>query len=203
MSLDASRWAWEQQVGKASAKLILLSLADRAGEHHTCYPSLPRLEADTGLNKKTIISGLKYLEKNGFLQITKTEGRPNNYQLIGVPNRHEKSTAHNPKFRAENGATQVPNTASEPTNATPKSGEAVRENKFSSPTLEAVTTYCREQGIKIDPGKFFDYYQSNGWKVGKNSMKDWKAAIRYWDRGDKSKKSGTYKPTTEDIYADF
>ena len=52
------------------------------------------------------------------------------------------------------------------------------------PTLEEVKEYCKERGNKVDPERWFDYYTSNGWKVGKNPMKDWKAAVRTWERGE-------------------
>lgn len=54
--------------------------------------------------------------------------------------------------------------------------------QFIPPTVDEVRTYCTEKGYSIDPEKFVDYYTSNGWKVGKNPMKDWKAAVRNWAR---------------------
>ena len=48
--------------------------------------------------------------------------------------------------------------------------------------------YCNERGNRVDPERFIDYYISNGWKVGKNPMKDWKAAVRTWERTDEGKK---------------
>ena len=57
------------------------------------------------------------------------------------------------------------------------------------PTLYEVTEYCSERGNKVDPERWFDYYTSNGWKVGKNPMKDWKAAVRTWERGESKAKS--------------
>lgn len=53
---------------------------------------------------------------------------------------------------------------------------------FKKPSLEDVKSYCNERGNKVDPAQWFDYYESNGWKVGKNSMKDWKAAVRTWEK---------------------
>lgn len=55
-------------------------------------------------------------------------------------------------------------------------------SRFTPPTLEQVTAYCLERGNCIDPQRFIDYYTSNGWMVGKNRMKDWKAAVRTWER---------------------
>ena len=54
--------------------------------------------------------------------------------------------------------------------------------RFTPPSLEEVRDYCRERGNTVDPGKFIDFYESKGWMVGKNKMKDWKAAVRTWER---------------------
>jgi len=55
-------------------------------------------------------------------------------------------------------------------------------NKFIKPTIEQIKIYCTEIGFNLDAEKFCDHYDSNGWLVGKNPMKDWKAAIRTWKR---------------------
>lgn len=60
-----------------------------------------------------------------------------------------------------------------------------RAKRFTPPTLEEVEAYCRERGNRVDPERFLDYYTSNGWKVGKNPMKDWKATVRTWEKSDK------------------
>ncbi|WP_180059349.1 helix-turn-helix domain-containing protein [Acinetobacter sp. YH12128] len=54
MSIDATRWAWAVSVNNSSQRLVLLSLADRAGEDHTAWPSIERLAKDTVLDKKTV-----------------------------------------------------------------------------------------------------------------------------------------------------
>ena len=54
--------------------------------------------------------------------------------------------------------------------------------RFKPPTIEEVRAYCQERGNNVDAERFVDYYTSNGWKVGKNPMKDWKAAVRTWER---------------------
>lgn len=59
--------------------------------------------------------------------------------------------------------------------------------KGKHPTLEDVKAYCNERGNRVDPERFIDYYTANGWKVGKNPMKDWKAAVRTWERQDTQK----------------
>ena len=59
--------------------------------------------------------------------------------------------------------------------------------RFTAPTLEEVKEYCEERKNNVDAERFIDYYTANGWKVGKNPMKDWKAAVRTWERNDSGK----------------
>ena len=57
-------------------------------------------------------------------------------------------------------------------------------SRFRPPSVEEVEAYCFERNNKVDPERFVDFYSSNGWKVGKNPMKDWKAAVRTWEKRD-------------------
>lgn len=63
--------------------------------------------------------------------------------------------------------------------------EKEKTKKFVKPTLEEIQKYCCERNNNVNVQKFIDYYETNGWKVGKNSMKDWKAAVRYWEKNKK------------------
>lgn len=63
--------------------------------------------------------------------------------------------------------------------------EPKKQKRFQKPTLQEIRDYCLERGNSIDPERFMDYYESNGWKVGKNPMKDWKAAVRTWEANEK------------------
>ena len=60
-----------------------------------------------------------------------------------------------------------------------------RGTRFTPPTLDEVRAYCLERGGRVSAEKWYDYYTANGWKVGKNPMKDWKAAVRNWERTEK------------------
>lgn len=57
-----------------------------------------------------------------------------------------------------------------------------KRKRFKKPTLSQITQYCLERNNNVNAEQFYDYYESNGWKVGKNSMKDWKACVRTWER---------------------
>ena len=59
--------------------------------------------------------------------------------------------------------------------------------RFVKPTLAEIKGYCLERDNNIDPERFFNYYESTGWMVGKHKMKDWKACIRTWESKDKKK----------------
>ena len=61
---------------------------------------------------------------------------------------------------------------------------APTRTRFVPPSVDDVRAYCIEQGYRIDPERFVAYYESNGWKVGRNPMRDWRAACRTWARGD-------------------
>lgn len=65
-------------------------------------------------------------------------------------------------------------------------GQAPKHRKtFQAPSLAEVQAYCQECGNGIDPERFIDFYASKGWMVGKNKMKDWRAAVRNWERRDR------------------
>jgi hypothetical protein len=64
---------------------------------------------------------------------------------------------------------------------------------FVPPTLQEVSTYCKERKNSIDPQKWLDHYTSNGWMVGKNKMKNWQAAVRTWENSDIGSGNGSRK----------
>lgn len=72
-----------------------------------------------------------------------------------------------------------------------------KRKRFEKPTLSEIKQYCIERNNNVNAEQFFDYYESNGWKVGKNSMKDWKAAVRTWERSEYRKPTTTKKTNTE------
>lgn len=59
-----------------------------------------------------------------------------------------------------------------------------RAKRFTPPTLDDVSAYIRERGSNVDAQRFLDFYTAKGWMVGKNRMKDWKAAVRTWEKRD-------------------
>lgn len=74
---------------------------------------------------------------------------------------------------------------------------------FSTPTIEEVSAYCVERQNYVDPEKFHSHYTSVGWKVGKNPMKDWKAAVRTWEKNNNNKanQNGTEQQPQQERFA--
>ena len=61
------------------------------------------------------------------------------------------------------------------------SGEK-KTNIFKKPLVHEIKDYCHERNNSVNPDQFFDHYESKGWMIGKNKMKDWKASVRTWER---------------------
>ena len=70
-----------------------------------------------------------------------------------------------------------------------------KRKRFEKPTLSQITQYCIERNNNVNAEQFYDYYESNGWKVGRNSMKDWKATLRNWNRNNFNEKSKSSSKT--------
>lgn len=62
-----------------------------------------------------------------------------------------------------------------------------QQKRFTHPSVEEVAAYCRERKNAVNAEQFCDYYTANGWKVGRHSMKDWKAAVRTWEHKEAEK----------------
>lgn len=94
MSVDATRWAWLSPVKTSTQRLVLLSLADRAGEYHTCFPSVARITKDTKLNRKTIMKVIGELIELGLIEDTGHKRGSTKqiivYRLLGVKTREDE-----------------------------------------------------------------------------------------------------------------
>lgn len=76
--------------------------------------------------------------------------------------------------------------------------ENIKPKRFTKPTIEQITFYCKERGNNIDAQSFYDYYESVGWKVGNKPMKDWRAAVRTWERNRNQARKPEQKQLTID-----
>lgn len=114
----------------------------------------------------------------GYIETQETEAKRENPKIEG--------RVQNSELRIQSSEARSGTDAAKPPRST-----------FLPPSLEEVQAYCRERGNEVDSQRFIDFYASNGWKVGKNPMKDWKAAVRTWESNgyDTPKKSPKYMTT--------
>ena len=127
MSRIANDWVWKQNIKPATHKLILLAMADRADEYHCCYPSIARLERDTGLDRKTIQKGISNMIACGLLSDTgKRVGSTNKVRVLRM-NIGEEQSQKRDDLQADNHPKNgnVPKSGNNPKNGTlndPKNG---------------------------------------------------------------------------------
>lgn len=95
----------------------------------------------------------------------------------------QKQTRNNMK-RFSNVSVTPPDTDTE-SDTEGKSKKAL--SRFTPPTVDEVSSYCKERNNSVDPARFVDFYASKGWMVGKSKMKDWQAAVRNWERSESGK----------------
>lgn len=71
--------------------------------------------------------------------------------------------------------------------------EKPKRKNFVKPTVEEIAAYCKEKNYNVNAQQFFNYYESNGWKIGRNAMKVWQAAVQNWNTREKAnnKAAGT------------
>ena len=79
----------------------------------------------------------------------------------------------------------VPDEATPPRKRKTEQPQPKKVARFTPPTVEEVQAYCTERGNKVDAQRFFDFYTANGWHQGRGKpIKDWRAAVRTWERDD-------------------
>lgn len=155
------------------------------------------------LTTKAISKAVNTLVIAGLVVLYEFEGKP--YLYLPTWNDHQNVRAKRSKYPSPEGCViahenicnhmyaDVPviQSESESNNIPPYSpkgecsptGEAPpHSRRFIPPDAEEVEAYCRERNNHIDAQRFVDFYASKGWKVGKEPMKDWKAAVRTWER---------------------
>ncbi len=139
---------------------------------------------------------LELLLKNGFIEkiqekqeLQKTE-QDDSAALAGrkqsaIPETEGETEAETDKYKEKLKQkekikkTPEPNPPDDPSLEKPKT----ESKKFIPPTVEQVVEYCRERRNTVDPERFVDHYTAKGWMIGKNKIKDWRACVRTWERG--------------------
>ena len=91
-----------------------------------------------------------------------------------------------------NGHVTLPDTDTDTDTDTEKGQKkGAKAKRFRPPTAEEVAAYCEERGNTVNPEKFVNHYEANGWMRGKTKLKDWKAAVRTWEQNEDEKRART------------
>lgn len=154
---------------------------------------LDEIEPGTSGIEKTIYLLTKpQIDANNKRYVNGKKGgrKPNQEETEAEPNRNQEGTKEEPKLNQEgteaepNVNVNVNDNVNDNVNVNDK--ESIRRTKFVPPTPKEVSGYCADKGYTIDAERFIDFYESKGWFVGKNKMKDWRAAVRNWGRSEKT-----------------
>lgn len=138
----------------------------------------------------SIKSALNELKAHGYLEVIKkmpneTESGRIEYEYDFYESPRDQEKQEGKKQGVEILPIEIQGVENQPTNKyidKPNKEKEIKRNKFIPPTLDEVVAYCLERNNQVDAHKFIDYYTANGWRVGRNKMIDWKAAIRTWER---------------------
>lgn len=176
----------------AEAKAIYAYFCSLAGSQGTCCPSMDLMQTELGMSRNRLKKHMGQLIDFGIVKKTRQKNgnlhSGNTYKIFhaaadfGAVENEPISGSR----KADFGAVE-----NEPTNNNSlnnnRKKKILKEKAFYPPTADEVQAYCDERNNGIDAQHFTDFYASKGWMVGKNRMKDWKAAVRTWEWNKKSK----------------
>jgi biotin operon repressor len=178
-------------------KLILIYLADCSNEDGYCWPAHSTIADNCETTRVTVKKHIDSLLVKGYIEIEHRSFKgfktSNMYKLLepelikkeGRPLMHSSDTTLH-----SSDTTDVSQLYIEPIS------NLVTTTTKGKPSVDEVRAYVETRDIKINPDKFCDYYSANGWKVGRNPMKDWKAAVRTWEAREKSSPAGATRSLT-------
>ena len=182
---------WQDSTLSWNEKILLMEIDSFTSQGKECYISNEFIADLLGVSERSARLYLSNLIDSGLVKVVRYDGRKRYIE-----------SAINCQAEWQNLARQsgknFPHTNIRDLNKNIDNIE--RDNKgrsrFQKPTLEEVTEYCRTRNNGIDPEEFFAFYESKGWMVGKNPMKDWKAAVITWEKSAKKKSSSQrqYQP---------
>jgi len=175
----------------ANAKLLFGELTALSNEKGYCWASNSYFAELYEVSTKSISSWVKRLKDFGYIDVKmfyKEGTKEILHRYISILPEGIEEKFHNPiEEKVKDNTTVINNTI----NTTKE-----ERKRFTPPSREDIETFTNENQCHIDIDTFLDYYNSNGWKIGKNKMSDWKATVRNWHRRDKG--SG-YSPKKQSL----
>ena len=144
-----------------------------------------RLDENRKRWQKMSERGSKAGKASGEARRNKNEQEGNNDEQDANKNEQERTSANKnePKDKVKDKVKDKDVLSDDKTNIGTTSNKSKPSTvRFVPPSVEDVRAYCLERNNRVDADAFVSFYESNGWRVGKNPMKDWKAAVRTWEK---------------------
>lgn len=164
------------------------SEADNAiTDERACEDTLNDTPLTTRTDKEHEVGRVQEKSTNAFTQNARTEHT----------HPHERVHAKSANGTPESTRTKAMHSIAIHSKALDKEKNILKKEKFAKPSIDEVRTYVSEEHLSVDPERFCAYYDSVGWRVGKNPMKSWKAACRTWNINAQK----TAQSAGEDLYA--
>lgn len=192
LSRNILEWEWYSDINTCRLFIHMLLKANwKEGNFRgTTVPrgsfasSIGKLAEETQLTTDEVRTAIKHLIKTREL----TKQSYSKYTVFTIKNYAMYQNVPSNSTGNSRSITNLLPTIEEKKEENIKEDTKVSKKKFVPPTVEAVREYCQERNNGIDAQSFIDFYESKGWMIGKNKMKDWKAAVRTWERSDRSSK---------------
>ena len=181
---------WQDKSLSWNEKILLMEIDSFTSKGHECYISNEYIAELLGVSMSWASKCLSHLMEIGYVKMVRFDGRK----------RYVESTI---QFKADlNNSSMQDGTLVQHTNIENKyinnnSLYKKSSSHFQKPSLDEIRQYCISRGNKVDPEQFFNFYESKGWMVGRSHMKDWRAAVRTWEKREKEIPQRKRSPLTK------
>ncbi len=163
----------------ANQKFILAEIQQLSSLDNGCFASNLHFSELTGISRSGVSKAIKLLEEMQYIHIDRSNMKRNRGRIINYIDPIDSGQPPIDSGHKSKGNIQS-NIQSNNKDIAPTAKS--KSKKFVKPSVEEIKKYCDDRDNTISPEQFFDYNESKGWVVGRNPMKDWKAAIRTWER---------------------
>lgn len=175
---------WKNAELSWNEKILLMEIDSFTNNEKDFFMSDERIAELLDTSERNASRMVSNLIKKGYIERSRYDGRQ---RFLRSLIRYDKIGESDPPKMASQKRQECRNTNNSLLKDTlDKSKVAhIKDSKrFVKPSIEEVADYCRERGNAVDPERFWNFYESKGWMVGKSKMKDWKACVRTWEKPD-------------------
>jgi len=189
-------------------RLLWITMLALKDQYHTVNASLPGLADAARITMDECIEALTVLKSpDPFSRTKENEGRrvaecdggwlilngEKYRQKMNTDERREYKTQKQREYRERSkksvdssvdSGSELRTVLTHKEEETDTKEKKIKTKRFVKPSVDEINIYCRERKNAINAEQFFAHYESNGWKVGKNPMKNWKAAVITWEKRD-------------------